>query len=936
VLHLRDVLFEHFLPLSDGAETCQAMQDEAKARNISAVPCFFSHALNNHSGWAKWGTKPGCVSAARANHYCAIEQLWATRCYVAGHLLTTGINVLYLDTDSIILSDPYAILKTPPYDAVNLVLLAEQPVNGGLWYAQNTAAGAGAQWVLAEVARRTAATISLPLLSRMLVPYDQAFLGDALLTAGAGGTPIRDAACRHPALTKLDLCEGQYRRYPLAMAWHHTTRLRPPTAAAAASLLPVLPNRAMVPNVMACIDRCSSVRCRDSCLPPPGFDWNCASGGECRDWPLRSAELRVRGEPRVEVAALGAPWLFAKAWKAQQAGSFGRQPAAITVAHLLGVRCRWCLSSLDLDHGSKWEWQHLAGFYSGRAYNLALPLATPPLAGPLPDITQLPGRGAKSRLGGISSTFAERTQANCRWRGRAALLYADRRTLSLAPSAPQLLEAEAADDGGAAARTLVRRLVSLAAVTGRMAVLPSFNCSAPWIQKQYVADGAIVVTDLRVVVVDISAGRSVGASRCAPCNVQFGCRMHVLSEAQHQEARRVRGAGAGVLPQFGVSTAMNAGATRRLREQHQEARRVRGAGAGAGARDGVGVHDDASVGAARRLRADAGSSTAGGGPSHPDAVMQLQLPLRQASGWSSSPSVIDLAALWSLLLVSPPYGVEGSLLSATENLHSATGGLPSTAPLSTFTRLGTATELVVTDLSDVVGDACSLDLQMLYHARRLASDVVQIHCGVESASYAPGRPCPWNAAEVEEALGEWERRARTQCVAGGERRSPLAARLSFRCTDMLCSEESCAQSAVTACTARLSSVLGQVRNDTAGQAAAAGRSRAGHKARGPPVWTLADLRARCSFWVESLPNSVQRPGALCDGLSGVCRTPPEMHPGRALWPVAECMRTPMEKGMCLRPAENGNEEEAAGLGKDRRRRSAPARNTTECGACWRK
>ena len=32
---------------------------------------------------------------------------------------------------------------------------------------------------------------------------------------------------------------------------------------------------------------------------------------------------------------------------------------------------------------------------------------------------------------------------------------------------------------------------------GRMAVLPSFNCSAPWIKKRIAADGQLVVADLR-------------------------------------------------------------------------------------------------------------------------------------------------------------------------------------------------------------------------------------------------------------------------------------------------------------------------------------------------------------------------------------------------------------------------------------------------------
>lgn len=40
------------------------------------------------------------------------------------------------------------------------------------------------------------------------------------------------------------------------------------------------------------------------------------------------------------------------------------------------------------------------------------------------------------------------------------------------------------------------------------------------------------MADLRVVVVNPFQGKPTHAQRCAPCNVQFACRQHVLSEAQ--------------------------------------------------------------------------------------------------------------------------------------------------------------------------------------------------------------------------------------------------------------------------------------------------------------------------------------------------------------------------------------------------------------------
>ena len=73
-------------------------------------------------------------------------------------------------------------------------------------------------------------------------------------------------------------------------------------------------------------------------------------------------------------------------------------------------------------------------------------------------------------------------------------------------------------------------------------MLPTFNCSAPWIAKTYSPSSpAGFVSDLRVVVSDIASGRPIHEQRCAPCNVEFACREHVLS---HRQAEAAYGEGA--------------------------------------------------------------------------------------------------------------------------------------------------------------------------------------------------------------------------------------------------------------------------------------------------------------------------------------------------------------------------------------------------------
>ena len=352
VVNLRRSSFEHFLPLSDGLETCEALRSSAATRGVGPLPCFYSSWPSNHSGWKLWGTAPGCVSAARASHSCVLEQLWTTRYHVAGRLLGLGdVNLLHVDTDSAILSDPYAVLKSPPYGHQNLIVLAESPVNGGMWYAQNTSDGFGAQWVIAEVARRTLATIELPILRKTLPPFDQAMLGDVLFTAADGGMPHWGSACEHPTLRPSLLCDVNTSRYPRAMRWEHRSRLAPPNEALAASLTPLRAQSAARPG---CIEECRTRRCIARCSAPSRDEARtCAEGGRCRTALLRSTKLRVWRGARVEYAAVAAQWLFPGAWKAQQLGTFARRPPALAIAHLLGVRCRWCETSEDTDHGGR-------------------------------------------------------------------------------------------------------------------------------------------------------------------------------------------------------------------------------------------------------------------------------------------------------------------------------------------------------------------------------------------------------------------------------------------------------------------------------------------------------------------------------------------------------------------------------------------------------
>ena len=187
---LRRASFEHFLPFSDGQATCEALRSIAAVggglrglprplppQPLPPPPCYWSSWPGNHTGWQYWGTRPSCVTGELGGRRaCVLEQLWLSRYQAAARLLGAGVNVLHVDTDMALLRDPYLALKAPPLSEYSLVVLPEKPANGGLWYAQASARGAGAHWVMEEVVRRTVAVLGLvPQRGRKgLPPFDQA------------------------------------------------------------------------------------------------------------------------------------------------------------------------------------------------------------------------------------------------------------------------------------------------------------------------------------------------------------------------------------------------------------------------------------------------------------------------------------------------------------------------------------------------------------------------------------------------------------------------------------------------------------------------------------------------------------------------------------------------------------------------------------------
>ena len=179
---------------------------------------------------------------------------------------------------------------------------------------------------------------------------------------------------------------------------------------------------------------------------------------------VHTASLSVPGAPasastdvEADVVAKAPQFLFPNAWWAQRQGWLLASPPQVALVHLLGVRCRWCLASDDTDHGAKWEWWHLSGIFADEGYLRAplLPRSSPSAgAATTHPPPPLPGLQLNSSRWRAAEAAIADTAAHCSKSGKARLLHVDRPLLVAAPALVRV--AEAADDGGRAARVLVR------------------------------------------------------------------------------------------------------------------------------------------------------------------------------------------------------------------------------------------------------------------------------------------------------------------------------------------------------------------------------------------------------------------------------------------------------------------------------------------------
>ena len=181
-------------------------------------------------------------------------------------------------------------------------------------YAHGTRAGAGAQWIISEVSRRTEEILRLPMKKRYVPPSDQALLCDALATATNGGTPAYGLACEHRVLkANSSYCSPNRTMLPRRM-------MRPQLRNRSSPLVsPFARGPLAAARAPEASHRRSGVRTR--ILRSRRRRRGRKSGGEKMGEAIAFGELHVAGNPRVETAARAPEWLFPRGWDAQLQGA---------------------------------------------------------------------------------------------------------------------------------------------------------------------------------------------------------------------------------------------------------------------------------------------------------------------------------------------------------------------------------------------------------------------------------------------------------------------------------------------------------------------------------------------------------------------------------------------------------------------------------------
>ena len=118
-LQLRRLSIEHHLVLADARETCSTAQ-----RTWAWLGCGWSHGMRGFT--KRYG---------ESKQVALLWELWSAKWLTVARLAELKVNVLALDTDMMLLDDPYPLLRSEPIRGFQLVLPPEgSRVNLGFLY----------------------------------------------------------------------------------------------------------------------------------------------------------------------------------------------------------------------------------------------------------------------------------------------------------------------------------------------------------------------------------------------------------------------------------------------------------------------------------------------------------------------------------------------------------------------------------------------------------------------------------------------------------------------------------------------------------------------------------------------------------------------------------------------------------------------------------